>query len=228
MERLEAVFGDMQDIEFTVENGRLWLLQTRNGKRTPHARARIALDLLDEGLIGRDEARHRTEGLDAAQLATRRIAATDGAPPTPIARATCASDGIASGELVLDEASARARVEAGADVILVRQDAETRDIAALELARGVLTARGARTSHAAVVARQLGKVCLVGCESLRIDIARRRIALPGLELSEGEVITLDGEHGDVYRGAVRTVDVPATALLARLEALRGYGSGYAA
>jgi pyruvate,orthophosphate dikinase len=125
-----------------------------------------------------------------------------------------------SPEPSFDEFTARCRVEAGAGVILVRQDAETRDIGALELARGVLTARGARTSHAAVVARQLGKVCLVGCDTLRIDMARRRIALGGVELAEGELITIDSEHGDVYLGAVRTIGVPATELLARLEALR--------
>ncbi|MBT9528062.1 MAG: pyruvate, phosphate dikinase, partial [Rhizobacter sp.] len=110
---------------------------------------------------------------------------------------------------------------AGAAVLLVRQDAETRDIVALDIACGLLTARGARTSHAAVVARQLGKVCLVGCETLSIDTVRRCVKLGELELAEGEVLTLDGHSGAIYRGAARTVSEAPADLLVRLAALRG-------
>ena len=146
--RLERTFGDMQDFEFTVQQGQLHLLQTRKGKRTPLAAARIALDLLDEGVI------------------------------------------------------------------------EAHTAAALDLADGLLTCRGARTSHAAVVARQLGKVCLVGCEQLVIDTPHRRVRLGGEELAEGEVLTLDGGSGAIWRGAVRTVREVPQDLMARLAALR--------
>jgi pyruvate,orthophosphate dikinase len=217
--RLESAFGDMQDFEFTVENGRLWLLQTRNGKRTPQARARIALDLHDEGLIDAGEALRRTHGLDEAALALEQVSG-DGGDVVVLGTASSACSGVASGEIALDEERARARHAAGAAVVLVRQDAETRDIAALDLARGLLTARGARTSHAAVVARQLGRVCLVGCEGLAIDPARRSIQLGGCVLSEGETITIDGNRGAIYRGAARTVRVAPAELMQRLARLR--------
>lgn len=216
MQRLEAEFGDMQDVEFTVEDGQLSLLQARNGKRTPQAAARIALDLHDAGCIGRDEALRRTDGLDAAQLALQRLDG-DGAV---LAEAASACSGVASGEIVLDEQQARARRAAGASVVLVRQDAETTDIAALELAQGLLTARGARTSHAAVVARQLGKVCLVACERLQVDMQQRTLRLGERTLAEGAPITLDGNTGRVLDGICRVVRVVPAGLMQRLEALR--------
>lgn len=217
--RLEQAFGDMQDFEFTVQDGRLFLLQARAGKRTALAAARIALDLLDEGVIDAATARERTYGLDARALVQRRLAAIDGGGPEPLAQASSASSGIASGEIVLDETRARARRAAGARVILVRQDAETRDIAALDLAEGLLTHRGARTSHAAVVARQLGKVCLVGCEALQIDAAERVVRIGGRALAEGELLTLDGNQGVVHAGEVAVVESVPGALIARLEVL---------
>jgi len=218
---LEQAFGDMQDFEFTVENDKLWMLQTRNGKRTAQARARIALDLLDEGVIDAAEAMRRTEGLNETTLSLARVVAHSGDKLTPLAQGVSAAHGVAVGEIALDEARARARQAAGAAVLLVRQDAETRDIVALDIACGLLTARGARTSHAAVVARQLGKVCLVGCETLSIDTARRCVKLGELELAEGELLTLDGHSGAIYRGAARTVSEAPADLLARLAALRG-------
>ncbi len=219
--QLEQAFGDMQDFEFTVENGRLWLLQTRNGKRTVQAHARIALDLFDEGRIDAEEARRRTDGLDALALALARIVADDGDRAAPLATAVSAAHGVASGEVALDEARARQRQAEGVAVLLVRHDAETSDIVALDVACGLLTARGARTSHAAVVARQLGKVCLVGCDTLRIDLQRRTLAFGNTQVAEGEVLTLDGNSGAVYRGAVRTVSEAPPGLLARLARLRG-------
>jgi len=219
--RLEQAFGDMQDFEFTVEEGRLYLLQTRSGKRTPQAAARIALDLFDAGCIDRDEVLRRTAGLDAAALSVARVVAGDGSALRPLAHAVSACCGVAIGEIALDEDRARMRHHAGANVLLLRQDAETSDIAALEIAAGLLTARGARTSHAAVVARQLGKVCLVGCDALQIDLARREVCLGERRLAEGSVLTLDGNEGTVFEGAAQTVQEAPVALLRRLAALRG-------
>jgi pyruvate,orthophosphate dikinase len=222
-ERLEQAFGDMQDFEFTVQEGRLFLLQSRTGKRTAQAAVRIALDLLDEGRISPELARERCAGLDRQELARRCVVAQgDGAqlPIVPIGHAASASSGVAVGEIALDEARAVARHGAGVAVVLVRRDAETRDIAALDSACGLLTQRGARTSHAAVVARQLGKVCLVGCAELQIDEAARSITLGATTLQEGERLTLDGNEGRVYAGAARIETVYPEELLARLEALR--------
>jgi pyruvate,orthophosphate dikinase len=217
--RLERTFGDMQDFEFTVQQGQLHLLQTRKGKRTPLAAARIALDLLDEGVIDAQTAAERTRGLDARALVQRRIGSADGALIEPIARAPSAASGVACGEIALDETRARARRAAGAHVILVRHDAETRDIAALDLADGLLTCRGARTSHAAVVARQLGKVCLVGCDTLQIDEVGRAVQFAGHLMPEGSVVTLDGNEGAIYAGATAIIETVPEAILARLEAL---------
>lgn len=219
---LEHEFMDMQDFEFTVQDGVLHLLQTRSGKRTPLAAARIALDLMDEGIIDTATALERTAGLQEEDIGTVRLASL-GEPDTrasPLAQAVPASPGVVSGEIALDGQRAAARAGAGASIILVRQDAQTSDIAALELARGLLTQRGARTSHAAVVARQLGKVCLVGCENLRIDLAARTLRLGDLLLSEGDIITLDGNEGAIYPGTVAAVMVPDEALLGRLRSLR--------
>jgi len=238
--QLEQHLGDMQDFEFTVQDGELYMLQTRNGKRTPQAAARIALDLFDEGLITAEVARQRTAGLTPAMLSrTVVVADTAGStsadsqatqPLQAIGEAATASSGVACGEIAFDEARARARQAAGATVILLRRDAETSDIAALEAAQGLLTARGARTSHAAVVARQMGKVCLVGCATLHIDEAQRTAtfdapagahaeAAAPVVLREGDVLTLDGNEGRIYAGAVRTVVEAPTELLARLDRL---------
>lgn len=218
--QLEQAFGDMQDFEFTVQDGQLYLLQTRSGKRTPQAAARIALDLCDAGVIAPQVACERTRGLDAEALALKVIASDSGGPPTALARAPSAASGVACGEIALDEAEARRRRAAGAGVVLVRRDAETRDIAALDMADGLLTQRGARTSHAAVVARQMGKVCLVGCESLSIDETARTLVIAERSLHEGELITLDGNEGVVYAGRVRVEERVPEDLLARLERLR--------
>ncbi|MGX8012336.1 PEP/pyruvate-binding domain-containing protein [Mesorhizobium sp. ORM8.1] len=218
---LERHFGDMQDFEFTVQEGVLFLLQTRNGKRTPLAAARIALDLLAEGVIDAETARDRTRDLDQHALTVRTIAADGGTALSPIASAASAANGVVCGEIALAEARVRERKAAGAGVILVRRDAETSDIAALDLADGLLTQHGARTSHAAVVARQLGKVCLVGCETMTIDDARKEINIGGMILPEGAVITLDGNDGSIYPGAARIVERVPIELLTRLDALHG-------
>ena len=218
--QLEHAFGDMQDFEFTVQDGVLYMLQTRNGKRTPQAAARIALDMLDEGLINADQARERTAALDAQALARTKVVSADGQALSPLAQAATACTGVAIGEIAFDAARAQARQATGASVILVRRDAETSDIAALEAARGLLTQRGARTSHAAVVARQLGKVCLVGCADMQVDEAARTLRIGELSLHEGDILTLDGNEGHIYQGAISTVVEAPTDLLGRLDQLR--------
>lgn len=219
-QQLEHAFGDMQEFEFTVQDGRLFMLQTRTGKRTPQAAARIALDQLDEGLIGPQLALERTAALDRGALARPCVVATGGTALSPLGRAATASSGVAVGEIALDEARAFVRHAAGVTLVLVRRDAETSDIAALESAVGLLTQRGARTSHAAVVARQLGKVCLVGCSELQIDEAARTIRIGEVTLREGDLITLDGNDGLVYAGAAKVEPHYPEDLLARLQALR--------
>jgi pyruvate,orthophosphate dikinase len=218
--QLEHTLGDMQDFEFTVQDGQLFMLQTRGGKRTPQAAARIALDMLDEGLITTDQARQRTQSLDARALSHAQVVAIDGQALTPLAHAATACNGVAIGEIAFDEARARARHDAGVPVILVRRDAETSDIAALGFAQGLLTQRGARTSHAAVVARQMGKVCLVGCSALQMGDDPRSLRIGEVSLQEGDTLTLDGNEGAIYSGAASTVMVAPTELLARLAALR--------
>ncbi|KJS69708.1 MAG: pyruvate phosphate dikinase [Comamonadaceae bacterium BICA1-1] len=223
---LEHELGDMQDFEFTVQDGHLYLLQTRSGKRTPRAAARIALDLYEAGQIERQTARERTAHLKAKDLVRQQLApsagdsAADAAAPLELARASSACSGIASGEIALDPERAIERTRAGVPVILVRQDAQTEDIEALQRVQGLLTQRGARTAHAAVVARQLGKVCLVGCEGLRIDAQRQTVAFGPHEFAVGQTLTLDGNQGIVYAGALAVVDVPDTPLQRRLQALR--------
>jgi len=218
--QLESALGDMQDFEFTVQDERLYMLQTRAGKRTACATARIALDMLDEGLITADAARERTALLNREALGRSRIVAGSGAAPVPLAHAVTANSGVASGEIALDESRARARHGAGVSVVLVRRDAETSDISALESALGLLTKRGARTSHAAVVARQMGKVCLVGCGELHVDEASRTITLGAATLHEGDLLTLDSNGGAIYEGAAQTeIEYPMD-LVSRLELLR--------
>lgn len=219
---LEREFTDMQDFEFTVQDGVLHMLQTRSGKRTPLAAARIALDLMDEGLIDEATALERTDALQEADLGTVQVSSQvdHASQASPLALAMPACTGVVSGEIALDGQRATARAGSGAKIILIRQDAETSDITALQSSLGLLTQRGARTSHAAVVARQLGKVCLVGCDELHIDPAARTIRLGEKVLNEGDVITLDGNKGAVYQGAVAAVMVPDQALIERLRALR--------
>lgn len=219
---LEIEFSDMQDFEFTVEDGQLFMLQTRSGKRTAIAAAQIALDLLDEGVIDKRTAKERTSHLTQDHLIHQVLASEDDASAhaTPIASAMSACSGIVSGEIAFDEARAKERNTAGVEVILIRQDAETNDIAALEFSVGLLTARGARTSHAAVVARQLGKVCLVGCQYLTINQAQRSLTIGETSLCEGDMLTLDGNEGHIYAGRLSVVNQPDTALFERLEIIR--------
>src|ERR671919_873948 len=192
---LEEHYRDMQDVEFTVEDGRLFLLQTRSGKRTAHAALRIAVDMVSEGLVSKEEAVAR---VDAAQLDQLLHPTIDPKADYEVAaKGLNASPGAATGKIVLDADLAEERGRAGEDVILVRWETNPDDIHGLLEARGVLTAQGGMTSHAAVVARGMGKPCVAGCEGLTIDLERRTISLGGEELSEGDVITIDGGTGHV-------------------------------
>jgi pyruvate,orthophosphate dikinase len=217
---IEQAFLDMQDFEFTVQEGRLYILQCRPGKRTARATVRIALDLLDEVVIRASVARERCAGLDREALGLRKIVAANGGALTALAHGATASSGVAIGEIALDARVAATRKAAGVTVVLVRRDAQTSDIAALESAAGLLTRHGARTSHAAVVARQMGKVCVVGCAELEIDESARTVRLGAGHLREGEVITIDGNEGVIYAGATQVATDYPEDLLRRLDALR--------
>ncbi len=197
---LEHLFGDAQDFEFTVQNGALWLLQTRRAKRTNWAALKIAVDLVQEGVLDPAGGRRLLAGIDLNAVARTRFAV---APP-PLATAEVASAGVASGRLALD-AEAAVRMAENGPVILVRRETVTEDIAGLAAAAGILTATGSRTSHAAVVARQLGRVCLVGCKELVIDLAQRRCRIGEAEFAEGEALSLDGNAGTVHAGLLPVV-----------------------
>jgi pyruvate, orthophosphate dikinase len=212
---LEAEFRDMQDFEFTVQSGELYFLQTRTGKRTPWAAVQIAADLVRRGIVPPAEALARLCPYDLEAIRRERLAPTAGA--RPIAVAVPAGLGVATGAIALDRDRARALAPAQA-VILVRREITTDDLGGLTAAAGIVTALGGRTSHAAVVARQLGKVCLVGCTSLHIDETRRRCSFGGHAFAEGSVITLDGESGCVYAGAVPTVAERPEAALGDIRA----------
>ncbi len=199
---LEALFHDAQDFEFTLQSGALYLLQSRSAKRTPWAALHIAVDQVDEGLITPSEALSRLAGIHLASVVRTRIA---DAGAQPLARAQAASMGVASGAIALDSEAAMRMAGAGTPVILVRPETETADIEGMMHAAGILTAAGGRTSHAAVVARQLGKVCLVACPDLEIDLKRRACRIGGRTMPEGEWLSLDGNQGGVYAGRLEVI-----------------------
>ncbi len=207
MARLERHYRDLCDIEFTVERGKLWMLQTRVGKRTAGAAFRIALQLVDEGLIDMDEALTRVTGAQLAQLMFPWF--DEDAERTLLATGVSASPGAAVGKAVFDSATAKEWSERGEDVILVRRETTPDDLAGMIAARGVLTSRGGKTSHAAVVARGMGKTCVSGADKLDVDVNGRTIKLPGGQVvSEGDVLSIDGSNGEVYLGEVPVVDSP--------------------
>ena len=203
LDRLEEHYREMQDIEFTVEDGELFLLQTRTGKRTARAALRIAVEMTEEGLISREEAVARIDPGQLDQLLHPMI--DPKAELQVVATGLNASPGAASGAIVLDADLAEERGRAGEDVVLVRWETTPDDIHGLIHARGVLTAHGGMTSHAAVVARGMGKPCVAGCETLSIDVGARTIRIGDVELAEGEHLTIDGGTGRVIVGAVPLV-----------------------
>jgi pyruvate, orthophosphate dikinase len=207
---LEDVFGDAQDFEFTIQAGKLWLLQARRAKRTDWAAVVIAVDMVAEGVLTPDTGLALLADIDLG--AVKR---TSFAPPLPsaLAQALGAGMGVASGAIALDTAAVQRLVATGSPFILVRHDTVTADIEDMALAAGILTATGGRTSHAAVVARQLGKVCVVACPNMVIDQARGTLTFGNTELAEGDFLSLDGNSGAVYSGRLSVeTSAPAEAL----------------
>jgi len=205
MATLEKHYRDMCDIEFTIEQGKLWMLQTRVGKRTPEAAFRIAGHMVDEGLIDLDEALRRVNGAQLAQLMFPRF--DPDAERTLLARGMNASPGAAVGKIVFDWATAVEWADRGEDVILVRKETSPEDLHGMMVARGILTSRGGKTSHAAVVARGMGRTCVCGAESLDVDTSAGQVRVRGGgTLREGDVISIDGSTGEVFEGAVPVVD----------------------
>ncbi|MBX9898902.1 MAG: pyruvate, phosphate dikinase [Qipengyuania sp.] len=203
-ELLEAHYRDMQDIEFTVERGKLWMLQTRSGKRTAKAALKLAVDMVGEGLIGEEEAIRRVDPMALDQLLhptldpeAKRDVLTTGLPASP---------GAASGKIVLDADTAEQWAGRGETVILVRVETSPEDIHGMHAAKGILTARGGMTSHAAVVARGMGRPCVSGASAISIRREDRTLTIGSRELSEGDVITIDGSTGQVMAGEVATIE----------------------
>ena len=207
MRRLELHYQDLCDIEFTVERGRLWMLQTRVGKRTAAAAFRIAIQLVDEGVIDMDEAVRRVTGAQLARLMFPRFA--DDANHERLARGMSASPGAAVGEAVFDSRTAVEWAASGREVILIRRETNPDDLEGMVAAAGILTSRGGKTSHAAVVARGMGKTAVCGAEDLAVDtLGRQMTTADGTVIREGEVISIDGTSGVVYRGSVPVMDSP--------------------
>jgi pyruvate,orthophosphate dikinase len=208
-EKLERHFRDMQDFEFTVENGRLFMLQTRNGKRTAQAAVRIAYEMANEGLISKEDAVRRLDPGDVDRLLHRTI--DPSVQVKPVAKGLNASPGAVSGAVILDTAEASAAGARGEKVILVRPETTPDDIAGIIAAQGVLTARGGMTSHAAVVARGMGKPAVVGCGNLRIHAPEGYFEIEGVGVvKKGDMITIDGTTGMVMLGVVPTVEPQLT------------------
>jgi pyruvate, orthophosphate dikinase len=202
-ERLERHYREMQDLEFTVERGKLYLLQTRTGKRTAAAAVRIARDMVREGLIDKIEAVRRVPAAHLDQLLHPIIDPSIHA--TPLCLGLPASPGAASGRAVFDPDTAEQRAHAGENVILVRDETTPEDFHGIVAARAVLTARGGMTSHAAVVARGMGKCAVVGCNKIEVDLKRRCFSVNGTEITEGDWLTLDGGTGRVFAGDLSTI-----------------------
>jgi len=222
---LEDHYRDMQDIEFTVQRGKLWMLQTRSGKRTAQAALKIAVSLVDEGLIHREEAVRRIEPASLDQLLHPTL--DPKAKTTVLARGLPASPGAASGEVVFTAEEAESHASRGEAVILVRIETSPEDIHGMHAAKGILTTRGGMTSHAAVVARGMGRPCVAGAGDLRVDSAARTITSRNIVVTAGEIITIDGSTGEVMLGAVPTIQPELSGdfaiLMGWADAIRGMG-----
>lgn len=206
METLENHYQDLCDIEFTIERGQLWMLQTRVGKRTAGAAFRIATQLVDQGLIDEAEALQRVTGAQLAQLMFPRF--DDDAKVELLGRGIAASPGAAVGKAVFDSYTAVKWSRSGEKVILIRRETNPDDLDGMIAAEGILTSRGGKTSHAAVVARGMGKTCVCGAEDLEVDTKRRRMTVNGTVVEEGDVVSVDGSTGKVYIGEVPVVPSP--------------------
>ena len=198
-----------------MQDGELFLLQTRTAKRTPWAALQIAVDQVDDGLIAPATGRERLARIDLSALVRRRV--RESREQVMIGRAVPAGPGVASGPVALDAATAARLADDGRRPVVVLREITTDEIAAIASAAGILTATGGRTSHAAVVARELGTPCLVGCSELAIDMDARTLTIGARTLAEGDVLTLDGESGLVYAGAVPVVEERPTHMLEVVE-----------
>lgn len=216
LKQLEKEFGDVQDIEFTIEDGKLWILQTRSAKRTPRASLRIAIDLVHEGIITQQEALHRIDGIDLAALNRTALADAGG----PVASGIGAAGGVVAGRAAFDSESAQRLAASGDPAILMRPDTSTVDVAGFAAAAGIVTAVGARTAHAALVARQMGKPCIVGCSDMTVDADANRACLAGTPIAEGDWISIDGDSGHIYRGRREIVVTRPESELAEVNAWR--------
>lgn len=206
--KLEDHYRDMQDIEFTIQNGKLWMLQTRNGKRTATAAVRIAVEMVEEGMIDKETAVMRVEPEQLDQLLHPTFdpkAATE-----VVAKGLPASPGAATGRIVFHAEDAEAWAAKGEDVILVRIETSPEDIGGMNVARGILTQRGGMTSHAAVVARGMGTCCVAGCGALEINYKEKTMTVDGQVFKEGDWISLDGSKGEVIKGKVATIQAELT------------------
>ena len=224
MRRLETHYRDLCDIEFTIERGHLWMLQTRVGKRTPAAAFRVATQLVDEALITMDEALERVTGEQLNQLLFPQF--DPEAERVLLATGMGASPGAAVGEVAFDNESATSRKADGHDVILVRRETSPEDLPGMIAAVGVLTARGGKTSHAAVVARGMGMCAVVGADDLVVDVAHKQIRVGERVINEGDVIAIDGKSGEVFLGDVPVVDSPVMTYISDgLEAAKAASDG---
>jgi pyruvate,orthophosphate dikinase len=205
--QLETYYRDMQDIEFTVERGKLYMLQTRNAKRSAEAAVRIALDMVREGLIDKSEALRRVKAETLDQLFHSRIDPAEHF--ATLAKGLNASPGAAAGKIALDPDTAVRMAAGGDDVLLVRFETTPDDVHGMIAARGVLTAKGGATSHAAVVARGMGRPCVSGCDALTIDLRARTASIDGRTFREGDELTIDGTTGIVVAGALKLIDPPS-------------------
>ena len=217
-ETLEDHYRDMQDMEFTVENKKLYMLQTRNGKRTAQAALKIACDLVDEGMRTEEEAVAMIDPRNLDTLLHPQFDAAALKAATPMGKALGASPGAACGKIVFTAEDAKAWAERGEKVVLVRLETSPEDIEGMKSAQGILTVRGGMTSHAAVVARGMGTCCVSGCGDIVMDEANKKFTLAGKEFHEGDSISLDGSTGNIYDGIIPTVDATIAGEFGRIMA----------
>ena len=217
-EKLENHYRDMQDMEFTVEHGKLYMLQTRNGKRTAQAALKIACDLVDEGMRTEEEAVLMIDPRNLDTLLHPEFDVTALKNATPAGKGLGASPGAACGKVVFSADDAVAWAERGEKVVLVRLETSPEDITGMKAAQGILTVRGGMTSHAAVVARGMGKCCVSGCGDISMDEANKKFTLAGKEYTEGDAISIDGSTGNIYDGIIPTVDAQIAGEFGRVMA----------
>ena len=217
-DKLEDHYRDMQDMEFTIEDKKLYMLQTRNGKRTAKAALKIACDLVDEGMISEEKAVSMIDPRNLDSLLHPQFDAEEVKKATPIAKALAAAPGAACGKIVFTADDAKAWAERGEKVVLVRLETSPEDIEGMKAAQGILTVRGGMTSHAAVVARGMGACCVSGCSAINMDEANKKFTLAGKEYHEGDIISFDGSTGNIYDGAIKTVDAVIAGEFGRIMA----------